>query len=184
MYKTYSNICYWFRDNQWEIYVGVCAIVILFIWFYNMMKDIDGKWSKSFDFDNISTTCTVCPAASSGGRESNGESRCRTFLTNYFKKPFVKVRTIYNPVTQQYLELDCYNESERLAVEYQGAQHYKYTPYFHKNVESFRNQQYRDMLKRIHCKESGITLIEVPYTVDDIERYLRDKLQNHSYAPR
>lgn len=66
----------------------------------------------------------------------------------------------------------------RLAIEYNGVQHYKYSPYFHRNKESFHNQKYRDYMKKVMCKDNGITLIEVPYTIkpDDIESYLEKEL--------
>ena len=82
------------------------------------------------------------------------------------------------------MELDCYDENLRLAVEYNGAQHYKYIPYFHKNKEAFLNQKYRDELKRHLCKENKITLIEVPNTinVNNIESYLLGKLRMLGYV--
>jgi hypothetical protein len=89
-----------------------------------------------------------------------------------------------NPVTgsQYNLELDCYNESLRLAVEYQGEQHYKFIPYFHKNREAFLNQKYRDELKRMRCKELGITLIEVPYTEKRrIREFLTEQLRARGF---
>jgi hypothetical protein len=76
------------------------------------------------------------------------------------------------------LEIDCFNSEVRLGVEYNGIQHYKYNTFFHKNFEAFRNQQYRDEMKRSLCKENGIKLIEVPYTVkhNDIAVYLAKEL--------
>ena len=72
------------------------------------------------------------------------------------------------------MEIDCFNEKLRLGCEYNGIQHYKYSTYFHKNNEAFMNQKYRDDMKRRMCKDNGITLIEVPYTIKekDIEQYL------------
>ncbi len=62
-----------------------------------------------------------------------------------------------------------------------GAQHYKFIPHFHKNKEAFRNQQYRDELKRRMCDDNNVTLIEVPYTVKDIPTYLYNKLKPLGY---
>lgn len=111
---------------------------------------------------------------------SSGEAECKRVLEKYFNKPFHKYRPNFlnNPITDNNLELDCYNEEVGLAVEYNGAQHYKYTPYFHKSKEAFHNQQYRDYIKRDLCKKNGIRLIEVPYTVKihDIENYILGKL--------
>lgn len=175
MYNYYLRCKYWFQEKQWEFYVIISLIIILGIFIYNVINDKKGSWSTTFVNnkniieDDILLRCKK-------NNDSKGEMICRQFLNKYFKKPFIKVRNLYNPVTNQYLELDCYNSELNLAVEYQGKQHYKYTPYFHKNFESFRNQQYRDELKRIFCKDLGITLIEVPYDVKDIEKYLYNKI--------
>ena len=120
-------------------------------------------------------------------KESSGERECRRVLQKIFNKPFNKCRPNFlsNPVTGDRfnLELDCYEHSLKLAIEYNGIQHYKYVPYFHKNKEAFLNQKYRDDMKRRMCKDNNITLIEVPNTVDisNIESYIIDKLKmsNH-----
>jgi hypothetical protein len=104
-------------------------------------------------------------------------------MQKLFDKPFYKTRPRFlnNPVTfgTNNLELDCYNEELKIAVEYDGAQHYKYIPYFHKTYEAFLNQRYRDYMKEQMCKENNIRLIRVPYTVkiDKIESYLTTKLE-------
>ena len=78
-------------------------------------------------------------------------------------------------------EVITFNSQIGLAVEYQGCQHYKYVPFFHKNKEAFQNQKYRDEMKRVKCKQNGIILIEVPYTIDihDIEDYLTKMIRKH-----
>lgn len=113
-----------------------------------------------------------------GKKESKGEAECRRVLQKIFGRPFLSQRPDFlrNPVTggEFNLELDCYNPELKLAVEYNGIQHYKYVPYFHKNHEHFMNQKYRDDMKRRMCKDNGVILIEVPYTVKipDIEQYI------------
>jgi hypothetical protein len=107
--------------------------------------------------------------------DSKLEITTRNALENIFKKPFPKIRPDFlrNPVTggNFNLELDCFNRDLMLGVEINGAQHYKYIPYFHKNYEAFLNQKYRDELKKHMCKDNGIKLIEVPYTVKEHEIY-------------
>ncbi|QHR78525.1 core protein 5 [Lymphocystis disease virus 4] len=109
---------------------------------------------------------------------SKGELICKQTVEKLTGKLFVKTRPgfLLNKVTGRNLELDCYNAELKLAVEYNGEQHYKYKPFFHKTMGDFRELRYRDLLKRIMCKEAGITLITVPYTVKDIEGYLRNNL--------
>lgn len=114
-------------------------------------------------------------------RDSAGEIICREYLQNRFGKPFSKIRPDFlkNNVTGGYnLELDCYNPELGIAVEYNGVQHYKYTPYFHRNKEAFLNQKYRDEMKRERCRLNNIHLIEVPYTVkkESIEGFLDSEL--------
>jgi hypothetical protein len=109
---------------------------------------------------------------------SAGERACRKFLETKFRRSFEKARPDFlrNAVTGTNLELDCFNADLGLAVEYNGQQHYRFTPYFHKNKEAFHNQMYRDETKRRLCRENGIVLIEVPYTVTNIEDFLKKQL--------
>jgi hypothetical protein len=74
-----------------------------------------------------------------------------------------------NPESGRPLELDCYDPVEGLAVEYNGKQHYVYNDnshYYHRNLEAFYDQIYRDELKWKLCNENQIYLIVIPYTVD------------------
>jgi very-short-patch-repair endonuclease len=59
--------------------------------------------------------------------------------------------------------LDFYLPLKKLAIEVQGEQHFKYTPFFHYNVQSFIKQQQRDNKKKAWCSINNITLIEFPY---------------------
>jgi len=70
-------------------------------------------------------------------------------------------------------------------VEYNCIQHYKYVPFFHKTKDSFYNQKYRDDMKRRLCRENGITLIEVPYTVkfEHIRGFLIAELKKRGKIP-
>jgi hypothetical protein len=60
------------------------------------------------------------------------------------------------------IELDIFIEDLKLAIEYQGAQHYK--PLYW--ASDFTSQTMKDSEKKIICKKHGITLIEVPYWWD------------------
>ena len=65
------------------------------------------------------------------------------------------------------LELDYYCEELKLALEYNGLQHYEYNTYFHKgNIENFHKQQERDEFKKKRCEEEGVYLIIIPYNYD------------------
>ena len=110
---------------------------------------------------------------------SNGEMKCKLYLEKIFNKPFEKIRPdmLKNSVTGKNLELDLYNDELKLAIEYNGEQHYKFCPKIHKNYEHFQTQKYRDEMKKMLCQTNGITLIEVPYTEkNNIENYLFQQL--------
>lgn len=112
--------------------------------------------------------------------ESKGETECRRAVEHLTGKLFPKARPNFmlNGVSGHNLELDCYNDELKIAVEYNGEQHYKYIPYFHNSKDAFYNLKYRDDMKQRLCDQNGIILITVPYTVkhDDIEMYIKGYL--------
>jgi hypothetical protein len=173
------------KDYSFELIFGVCIILIILFSMHRKYKGEKGSWSTNYFYDS-KTTSLVDKNDSKMNRvrsDSKGEIECRRVLEKIFNKPFNKARPNFlnNPVTggNFNLELDCYNEDLQIAVEYNGLQHYKYVPYFHKNNEAFLNQKYRDDMKRRICKDENIILIEVPYTVkvENIERFIKDELR-------
>ena len=167
---------YW-NENGFNILLVISVITILILSLFRIGKK--GSWSNSYTY-NLTQRPSVTQTPP---RQSKGELECRRVLQKLFNKPFKSCRPDFlrNPVTGGLfnLELDCYEHSLKLAVEYNGIQHYKYVPYFHKNKEAFLNQKYRDDMKRRMCKDNKITLIEVPNTIDisNIENYLITKLK-------
>ena len=166
--------------NLWETYgfdmLVIISVIFLFIYALSRIGK-KGSYDKFF-------TLGSCESKKKRGppKDSKGEIACRNYLENTFSKSFAKARPDFlrNPVTggRFNLELDCYNPEMKLAVEYQGIQHYKFVPYFHQNKATFENQKYRDHLKRMLCEQKGITLIEVPYSVNhtEIDNYLEREL--------
>jgi hypothetical protein len=119
---------------------------------------------------------------------SRGEQACKSFAEFYFQCAFTKTRPDFlrNPVTGENLELDIYNPDLKLAIEYNGSQHYNYNSFMHKNSrDKFQNQQYRDLIKKDLCQKEGITLVVVPYTVphDQIGSFLFGELKRLGYEP-
>lgn len=88
------------------------------------------------------------------------EHLCREMLEEITGKSFHKVK----PKGWGKLELDGYNEELRLAFEYQGEQHVRFIPFFHRSEAAWIKQQERDKKKRELCKQNGTRLIEVPHT--------------------
>jgi len=102
------------------------------------------------------------------------ETKCREIIERIMNAKFPSARPEFlkSPMTGYNLELDCFNKDMKIALEYNGKQHYTYTPYFHKTKRDFYAQVHRDDWKRKKCRELGITLIEIPYWVIDVD--LRD----------
>lgn len=172
------------EERGFEIVLGLCVAFLIIFGLWRKLTGKKGTWSSNYTY---AQPMSQAPAARAPPRESKGELECRNVLESLFGKSFAKARPgfLNNPVTGGHhnLELDCFNPDLRLACEYNGVQHYQYVPYFHRNKEAFRNQQYRDFMKATMCKENGVTLITVPHTVDVglIRGYLMKELQKLGY---
>jgi len=126
------------------------------------------------------------PVIESNKFMSNGERLCRQILERIFKLPFPTVRPkwLKNPETNRNLELDCYNSSLNLALEYNGEQHYIWpNKRFSITREQFINQYRRDQYKKERCKQEGVYLIIVPYTVKEfeLETYILNELKSFGF---
>lgn len=75
-----------------------------------------------------------------------------------------------NPVTGKNLELDAYYPDWKIAMEYNGIQHYVFPNKFHGDTpegeRQFTETYMRDRMKRTMLNEQNICLITVPYHVD------------------
>ena len=101
-----------------------------------------------------------CPTCSQGV----SERVCREYFKRIFGKEFPKVKPdwLRNEKGNK-IELDGYCKELKLAFERQGEQHYTKHKFF--NVRTLEQQKNIDELKRKLCKQNGIILIEIPYTV-------------------
>lgn len=118
---------------------------------------------------------------------SIGEKECRKLLEDCFNMPFPSIRPNFlrNPETGRNLEIDCFNPVLKLGVEYNGKQHYSYSDHFHRgNSDSFVSQIDRDEFKINKCKQLGIYIISVPYTVpkNSIPIHLLKKLHKRGFT--
>ena len=111
---------------------------------------------------------------------SKGERLCRHILEEIYNKPFPSVFPSFlkNPKTPKNLELDGYCEELKMAFEYNGAQHYKHVKRFQPNGEvDLLYQIQKDEFKKKRCKEMGIYLINIPYTVK--HKHLKSYIEFH-----
>lgn len=72
------------------------------------------------------------------------------------------------------LRFDYYLPLYNLCIEFNGAQHYEYVEYFHKDEDDFNEQKLKDYLKSEYCRAHAIHLIELPcsLTSDEIRAEL------------
>jgi len=75
---------------------------------------------------------------------------------------FVKVRPPFLTYTKgAALELDMYDETRRLAVEYDGPQHYEFPNTYHRTRAEFEQQKARDAFKSAACEKNGVRLVRI-----------------------
>lgn len=117
--------------------------------------------------------------------ESKGEAKCREVMREIYEKDFPNKRPYFlkNPETNRCMELDCYNEELKIAVEYNGIQHYVYPNFTNQTYDEFIQQRRRDMLKVNLCDLNDVYLITVPYNVklDQIYDYIVYYLPENVY---
>lgn len=64
------------------------------------------------------------------------------------------------------MELDFYIEELKVAFEIQGAQHFSFIPFFHKDYSDFQKRKLYDAEKKNLCYGAGINLVEICSTRD------------------
>jgi very-short-patch-repair endonuclease/signal recognition particle subunit SEC65 len=126
---------------------------------------------------NVNCHNSWCPNC----KVSQGETIARrTFKECFPDEEFKTNRDVIG------VEIDGYSPSLKLGFEYDGVQHRKLVPTFHKTEQDFLNQQTRDKAKDRLCEEAGITLIRIPDSgvvkYHDIREHIVRKLQESKFA--
>lgn len=93
-------------------------------------------------------------------KESKGEKFINTFLDknkiDYIREyKFKDLKNILN------LRVDFYLPEKNLVIEFDGEQHYIYSPDFHRNFCDFIKARQRDKLKDKYCEENNIKLLRL-----------------------
>ena len=80
---------------------------------------------------------------------SRGEKITRDIMEKIYGVPFNSIWPdwLRNPETGENLELDCFNEDLKIAVEYNGEQHYNWPNFTQQSYPQFINQVRRDAFK-------------------------------------
>lgn len=117
---------------------------------------------------------------------SRGERICCQTMERIYGMPFKSTwpSWLRNPETGAGMELDCFNDDLKIAVEYNGSQHYQWPNFTNQSYEEFMNQVRRDDLKKRICDRNGVYLITVPHNVphekipEYITLYLPETIKN------
>lgn len=111
------------------------------------------SWKVSLT--SVTTQNTWCPQC--GYENYYMENSVRIILQTLLGIEFSKSRPSWNinPLTQQTLELDGYNEEHKIAFEFQGRHHFKQL--FKK--QNLQDIQFKDKQKIINCKNNGVKLL-------------------------
>jgi hypothetical protein len=137
--------------------------------------------NNKVSFPREETTRSTYIPSKNNGMEFPSEKKCREIIEEYFQAPFPKEsKFCKNPMTKSWLELDGYNPELKIAFEYQGEQHYDENHRFWKTKKEYRDQKFRDNVKRLVCKRRGIDLIVIPCSAKKrggIEKVLKEYLQ-------
>lgn len=159
----------------------VCLVVFTIWWFYRRKKTYTYQGIKHYRPELPPLLTGFFKKKRKKKRVNKTEEKCRVIIQRIYGRRFPSVRPDFlkSPMTKQNLELDCYNADLKIALEYNGRQHYTYTPHFHKTKKNFYSQVHRDDWKRKRCRELGIRLIEVPYWIlpIDLENYITNELK-------
>lgn len=185
-----------YNEYGFQILLCIAVISLILIFLYNAVYGKRGTFTnysqymwnlfnKTFTTDAANRNATASLQSRDDGNRhygfvSRGEMECKRAVESITGKTFTKCRPSFlrNSVTESNLELDCYNDELKIAVEYNGEQHYNFIPYFHKTKDAFYNIKYRDEIKKRLCFENAIRLIVVPYDVKlcEIESFIRNAI--------
>jgi hypothetical protein len=111
-----------------------------------------------------------CPICASG----YSERLCKAMFEAIFNERFPKARPLWLKNSRgNHMELDGYCKKLGVAFEYHGIQHYEEKVFFHRK-SSLSLRQQDDNTKRLLCKEHGVSLIEIPYSIqpDELQAYI------------
>jgi hypothetical protein len=129
------------------------------------------QWSAS-PHSVIAGQKSGCPKCASSKSEKRIEEWLRKNKIKFVhQKKFEKCKLHYQ------LRFDFFLPQEDYLIEYNGAQHYRFKPHWHKTIEKFIIHKKRDKAKIKFAKENGYKLIVIPYTIKNIENYLSKKLR-------
>lgn len=149
-------------------------------------KCINGhRWRAAYSSIYRGSWCPQCS-------EFLGEKITRIYFEKVFGMKFKKCRPIWlREEVGDPWELDGFSskklEGRWLAFEHQGIQHYRDSPFFHRQMTSHRKQLYKDRLRRLRCRKNGVALFEIPQlfkltTIEDLPEIVEKQFLKFKFA--
>jgi len=131
------------------------------------------EWKASINNRSNGRGCPQC-------NESKGEKRINKWLVNINNLFYISQKEFEGllGLGNGSLSYDFYLPNHNLLIEYQGRQHEKYIPGFHKSKKDFEKQLEHDRRKREYAKNNKIELLEIWYwDFDKIEEILSKSIR-------
>ena len=128
------------------------------------------KWNPTYNsFIYSKKGCPVC-------KLSHGELEVKKYLEKNYSNLFEMQKKFEECKNIKKLPFDFYIDKYKIAIEYQGKQHY-FDNYFikHKDISI----SIRDNIKKQYCIDNNIFLIEIPYIIKlkEIPNFLNKQLE-------
>lgn len=98
---------------------------------------------------------------SSGAAELHN-ALCLIYGKDNIKKEYYE-EWLRNPKTKKIMYIDFYIPDSKLAIEYDGKQHYEFVEFIHRKYKNFYNQVYRDRIKERLLRQHGIETVRFKY---------------------
>lgn len=116
----------------------------------------DEEHVTNFKNSNFSHNCL--------STKSSGEVAVEELLRNkcHYLTQFNTLKCL-NPITGRQLPYDFELPEQKIIIEVQGHQHYKYIPHFHGSEMNFEYQTYKDNVKRKFAELNGYKVVYINY---------------------
>lgn len=176
----------WINFDTIAILIIIIAVIYCLITRKRKKHKFRGLGESGFDFSEANWNRPLRRRKKK--KYNKTEEKCREIFQRIFQRPFPSIRPdwLKSPATGRNLEIDGFCPDietplgKGLGFEYNGRQHSKYTPHFHrKGPQEFHYQCAKDDWKNAKCKELGIVLINIPHDISphDLERHIKYKLR-------
>lgn len=145
---------------------------------YKLIKDLvkDKSDKKKHRINDNYIIPIVTKESHVGGIDQiPGTSKAESKIEEYLKSRCISFsreqtfNTLVNPASGELLRFDFYLPERNILIEYDGKQHFIYTPSIHgddpiEGLHKLKQLQYRDKLKNEYCRDNNIRLIRLNAT--------------------